>query len=116
MILRLPKMIQEGSNSAFHPTLMLPISRYVPSGAVMRSPSSTTSGWPTSSSTTSPPQLSVSSRTRLTRRVRCPELPQIHERVGAELTSQLEPLVDAVDDDDAAGAHLARHGAGVDAE
>src|SRR5947207_90535 len=35
MMRRLPKMIHDGSNSAFQPTLMLPISRYVPSGAVM---------------------------------------------------------------------------------
>src|SRR6266851_2286575 len=67
MMRRLPKMIQAGSNSAFQPTLMLPISRYVPSGAVIRSPSSTTLGLPTSSITTSPPQPSVSAVTRFTR-------------------------------------------------
>src|SRR6185295_16623331 len=56
-----------GSNSAFQPTLMLPISRYVPSGAVMRRPSSTTLGLPTSSITMSPPQSSVSFFTALMR-------------------------------------------------
>src|SRR5207248_29381 len=51
----------------FQPMLILPISRYVPSGAVIRSPSSTTFGLPTSSMTTSPPQPSVSALTCFTR-------------------------------------------------
>ena len=79
-------------------------------------PSGTTGGKPTKSQARSAPRPPVQSRTCLTRARRSGTSARMERVVGPERARELEPLGELVDHDHGAGAHLAGHRDGLDAE